>query len=168
MDFSKIFKTLMGKLSVIFLLIYSIFYVVAEIVFASKEGGTTIYYSIFFIIVVLICSVISFLLLIKLEEKYFLYILLNLPVIVFCGIRFVDLFAVPLNYIAEIILMISSVLLVIAFLVTAFFTSEKRVFVATEKKREEIVKSVLETQDKYQKALERKRAEWENVIEEED
>ena len=63
--------------------------------------------------------------------------------------------------------MIVSVLSALVFLVTAYFVSEERILVASEKKREEIVKSVLESQDRYREALERKKEDWEKVIEEE-
>lgn len=168
MDFkSKIFSNLVGKLSIIFLITYTISYVIGDLIYGLKKGGSTIYFSIFFIVVILISSVVLFFLLLRLESKFFLYILLALPILVFCVMRFFELFSTPADYIAEIILMVLSVLLSLGFLVTAFFVSEEKISAAKEKKREEIVKSVLESQDKYQKALERKRAEWENVIEEE-
>ena len=168
MDFKiKIFKTLVGRLSIIFLIFYTISYIIGELVFTLKIGGNTIYYSIFFIVLVLICSVIIFFLLIKLEAKFFLYILFTLPVIVFCVLRFFDIFASPMDYIAEIILIPASFLLAIAFIVTTLFISEEKIIAASDKKREKIVKSVLESQEKYKEALERKKEDWEKVIEEE-
>ncbi len=163
----KIFNTLVGKLSVIFLVSYTIFYSTGEIIFAVGIGGNTFYFSIFFILLVLSSSVIMYLLLRKLEEKFFLYILFTLPVFVFCFIRAFDIFVTPLDYLSEMLFMIVSALLAIAFLVTAFFTAERRVLVAAEKKREKIVKSVLESQDKYREALDRKKEDWTKVIEEE-
>ena len=166
---SKILNTLIGRLSFAFLVSYTVTFIVGDLVYSLRVGGNALYISIFFIVLVLICSGVIFFLMSKVEGKLFLYILLALPAIAFSVFHIYDIIkTTPLNFIAEIILLIVSILLAIAFIVTAFFISEEKLFQAKEKKREEIVQSVLESQDKYQKALERKRAEWENVIEEEE
>ncbi len=167
----KLFKTLAGKLSVIFLIIYTISYIIGELIYTLKFGGNTVYISIIFIAVVFISSVIMFFLLLKLEAKFFLYILFTLPVIVFGVFRLVEIFTSesvsPSDYILSIILLTVSVILAISFLFSKFFVSEEKIFAASEKKREKIVKSVLESQDRYREALERKKEDWEKVIEEE-
>ena len=163
----KIFNSVLGIFSFTFLVLSTISFITGEIIFATKASGNTIYVSIFFILLVAVCSVFIFILLRKFEEKFFLYILFALPVIVFCIIRFLDVFPSPMDYLFEFVTMIASVVFMLLFLFATLFISEERIIKSQDKKRGKIVETVLASQDKYREALEKKKETWEKVIEEE-
>lgn len=163
----QLFNSALGIFSFTFLVISTISFITGELVYAIKEGGNTVYIAIFFIALVLASSIFMLIMLLKSERKFFLYILFGLPVLIFCVIRFFDIFGSPMDYLLEFITLLVSTAFMVFFLITTVFITNEETLKSKEKKREELVSTALESQDRYREALEKKKEKWEEVIEEE-
>jgi len=163
---SQLFKSTAGIFSFTFLILSTISFLLGEFIFGLTEGGNSIYFSIFFIAISVLSTIFMTIMLLRSEKKFFLYVLFGLPMLGFCIFRLIDIIQ-PFSNVLWFIMLAVSVVFLVSFLIATVFSARQGALEVYEKKREEIVTSVLDSQDRYREALEKKKEKWEKTIEEE-